>query len=642
MEKLLYFDYCASAIMLIMLAAILFRRLFRGKANMGFLFLLLVTLFSVISDIWAVSLDNMGTGNRIAKYIAHDSYLILHNLTIAIFDFYLVAITDTWHKLSNNRSLKLLMPIPFFVVFFSTIISNWTGWIYYLDETDTYTRGKYFFVLYGAVLVYIAYAFYHTIKYTAYLEREKRISLLVIYPFMLSSTIIQILMPNVLIELFAISLALLLIMLMIQRPEERIDASTGIYKLVAYESDMKRTFRNNKKVQIIMVSVANYRALQDVVGYESTRQIIKRISDGFMRLKRQIKLSAEFYYMGNGRFRVVIDENSFGKTEEAAEKINWVMNSNVSMQNVGISMQTYVCIVKCPDDLNDFDTLIAFGSQLEKQEFTASVVHAEDIIKNKQYNLIKEMDAILEDALIKNKFEVYYQPIYSVSNQQFNSAEALLRLKDEKYGFISPEVFIPVAEKNGSIHRIGAFVFEEVCKFIASEEFASLKIKYIEVNLSTIQCMQEGLANDILDTMKKYHVKPRQINLEITETATSYSQRVMYANINQLTDAGIEFSLDDFGTGYSNMKRIASLPLSIVKFDKTFADVGDSTKLKIILENMVKMVKDMDMKIVVEGVENEKLVRFFSDLKCEYIQGYYYSKPIPRNEFVEFVRANNA
>ncbi len=641
MEKLLYFDYCAFAIMTIMLAAILFRRLFHGRANMSFLLVLSVALFSVICDIWAVSLDNMGLGHRIPKYLAHDCYLILHNLTIAVFDFYLVAVTDTWHKVSNSKLLKCLMPIPFFVVFFSTIISNWTGWIYYLDDADRYVRGKYFFVLYVAVIVYIAYAFYHTIKYTTYLEREKKISLMVIYPFMLASTVIQTVMPNVIIELFAIALALLLIMLMIQRPEERIDSVTGIYKLIAYETDMKRSFRNKKSVQIIMVSIANHRALQDVLGYESTRQLIKRIGDTFIKLKRQLKLRAELYYMGNGRFRIVLDEKSFGMTEETAEKINQIMNNNVNLKDVGISIQAYVCILKCPEDLNDFDTLIAFGSQLEKQEFTANVLHAEKIIKNKQYNLIKEMDAIIEDALIKNKFEVYYQPIYSVGNKQFNSAEALLRLKNEKYGFISPEIFIPAAEKNGSIHRIGAFVFEEVCKFIADEEFASLGMEYIEVNLSVIQCMQESLAKDILGTMKKYNVEPNQINLEITETATSYSQRVMYTNINKLTDAGIRFSLDDFGTGYSNMKRIASLPLSIVKFDKTFADVGDSSKLKIILENTVKMVKDMDMKIVVEGVENENLVRFFSDLQCEYIQGYYYSKPIPRNEFVKFVRANN-
>ena len=109
-------------------------------------------------------------------------------------------------------------------------------------------------------------------------------------------------------------------------------------------------------------------------------------------------------------------------------------------------------------------------------------------------------------------------------------------------------------------------------------------------------------------------------------------------NLNTLTDAGISFSLDDFGTGYSNMWRIASLPLHIVKLDKSFTDVEENPRLLIVLQNTIKMIKDMNMKIVVEGIETEKLVNQFSELQCEYIQGYYYSKPIPKQEFIAFIQ----
>lgn len=108
-------------------------------------------------------------------------------------------------------------------------------------------------------------------------------------------------------------------------------------------------------------------------------------------------------------------------------------------------------------------------------------------------------------------------------------------------------------------------------------------------------------------------------------------------NINALNKAGISFSLDDFGTGYSNMRRIVSLPLSIVKLDKSFTNVRENPKLLIVLENTIHMIKDMHMKIVVEGVETENMVKMFSGLECEYIQGYYYSKPLPQKDFVEFI-----
>ena len=152
--------------------------------------------------------------------------------------------------------------------------------------------------------------------------------------------------------------------------------------------------------------------------------------------------------------------------------------------------------------------------------------------------------------------------------------------------------------------------------------------------------MQSDLVEHIINILEKHGVRPEQINLEITETAASVSQQALNDNINALTDAGIKFSLDDFGTGYSNMQRVASLPLDIVKLDKSFTELKDNPKLGIVLRNTINMIKDMDMKIVVEGIETKEMVDNFSDMKCEYIQGFYFSKPVPKNEFVRFIRKN--
>ncbi|MBQ8411095.1 MAG: EAL domain-containing protein, partial [Ruminiclostridium sp.] len=123
-----------------------------------------------------------------------------------------------------------------------------------------------------------------------------------------------------------------------------------------------------------------------------------------------------------------------------------------------------------------------------------------------------------------------------------------------------------------------------------------------------------------------------------TETAANYNQTAMIDNMTKLIDAGISFSLDDFGTGYSNMARVASLPLKIVKLDKTFVDNSNKPRLHIFLKGTIKMLKDMDMEIVVEGIETEQMVEMFSELNCDYIQGYIYSKPVPEKEFVCFIR----
>ncbi len=637
MDKLLYFDYAAIAIMLIMLATIVCKRHFYGRVNKSFLFLLFVTMITVLFDIWAVRLDNIGPGNRLLKYITHDIYLITRNLTVAVFDFFLIALTDTKHKFSRNTKLKLIMPLPFFVVLFTVIASNSTGWVYLLDENDTYVRGDFFWILYVAAFIYAVYAIVFIIKYTKFLGSMKAVALFTMYPFLIAAMIVQGIKPNMLLEQLSTALALLFIMLMVLRPEQRIDSVTGLNKMAAYEEDIKRAYNNKKPMHIIMITIANYRSLLDVLGYDGSHAEMKKMSYRFMAINKRNKLGAEMYYIGNGRYRIVIDQEHFKLTKGIAELINKEINHSYIENDIDIGIQAYVCVVKCPEDINDFETIMEFGRKLEKSEFTANVTYAADFLKNTQYNIIKEIDVIIEDALANDKFEVYYQPIYSVKRRKFTSAEALLRLKNEKYGFVSPEIFIPAAEKNGAIHRIGEFVLEEVCKFISGDGFEKLGIEYVEVNLSAIQCMQRNLAGNILKIMKKYNVGTDLINLEITETATSYSQKAMMENINELTEAGVKFSLDDFGTGYSNMKRIASLPLSIIKFDRSFTDINSSPKMEIILKNTIKMVKDMNMKIVVEGIETEQLVKHFSDLECEYIQGFYYSKPLPKSEFVKFI-----
>ena len=137
-------------------------------------------------------------------------------------------------------------------------------------------------------------------------------------------------------------------------------------------------------------------------------------------------------------------------------------------------------------------------------------------------------------------------------------------------------------------------------------------------------------------------VTPDKINLEITETAAGELQNSILNNIKTLHNAGISLSLDDFGTGYSNMTRIASLPFHIIKLDKTFTEIKENPNLVIVLENVIKMIKALNMKIVIEGVENRELADKFAELDCEYIQGYYYSRPLPLSEFKEFILAHKS
>ncbi|HCR73438.1 MAG TPA: EAL domain-containing protein, partial [Ruminococcus sp.] len=370
--------------------------------------------------------------------------------------------------------------------------------------------------------------------------------------------------------------------------------------------------------------------------------ILKKIASNLMKINKQLKAKADLYYLDTGRFRMVIDRRYESITQKTADIINRSMKYQFSYNNMNLNLITYICVAHCPEDIDDFSMLMSFGNDFHKKhDYTGDIFYASDIFEKKHYSIIRNLDSIIDNAIANDKLSVYYQPIYSINEKRFNSAEALIRLNDDVYGFISPELFIPAAEKSGAIHKIGNFVLESVCSFIASDDFRKLGLDYIEVNLSVVQCMNNNLANDILSIIKKHGISSEQLNLEITETAAANFQNIISENLKTLSDAGISFSLDDFGTGYSNIRRVASLPLKIVKLDKTFVNNENNPKMMIVLKNTIKMLKALNMKIVVEGIETKKCMETFAALECEYIQGYYYSKPLPKKHFIEFIDGNN-
>ena len=229
------------------------------------------------------------------------------------------------------------------------------------------------------------------------------------------------------------------------------------------------------------------------------------------------------------------------------------------------------------------------------------------------------------------------------------SAEALCRLIDDEFGYIPPDEFIPVAERNGSILEIGRIVFEEACRFYQEGRLRQLGIEYIEVNLSVVQCMSRELEKVFDNVLSKYSIDASRINLEITESATAENQELLFDTIETLKQRGFNFSLDDYGTGYSNIAYMYEMPFSIIKIDKSILwkalhpTSGTGSKNAVIyLENTIRMLKAMDYKILVEGVETMEQKLLLEELGVDYMQGFYFSKPVRKDVFTDYVKVVNA
>lgn len=559
MTKLIHLDIAALLILVIILISQFTRRMSKGTTNHFFIALVIMTILSGAADIWAVVLDNAGSLNLGLRTAAHTLYLLAYNTISPLFLMYVISLTSTWEKITSNKAAACALTLPYLGLI-GLLVSNLFTHSIFTFVDGVYTTMPLSFLPYTMARINILISIAYIIIYRRLFTARKLIALIMMLPVTVCILISKIIFTDTMVMVFGNTVGVVIIAVMIQRPENLIDSFTGLCKHSAY----------------------------------------------------------------------------------AASLINDALHQTVKIDKFDLNLIPYVCLAKCPEDIDNFQSLISFGTDFhEKLPYNGEVIHADGSTVKRMVSLLTGMDSIIERALANHGFHVYYQPIYSIEKKRFVSAEALLRLIDEKEGFISPEIFIPAAEKSGAIHKIGDYVLTEVFQFIASSEYKKLGLEYIEINLSVSQCMHHGLADSILESMSRYGVSSNQVNLEITESAASYDQSVMSENLEQLSAAGLTFSLDDYGTGYSNMYRIAALPLKIVKLDKTFVN-NQNSKMWTILQNTVRMIKDLNMEIVVEGIETEEMVKKFSDLKCDFIQGYFFSKPIPQREFVEFIdRWNN-
>lgn len=634
--KSVAFDIAALIMLAVLFVTVVIRKMTKGTSNRLFLLQIAIAVFSTSFDIFAVTLDNYNSQNILALYIAHTGYLLLHNIHPFVHMLFVISLTDTWHKIFRNPAQIVLFALPYSVDFMLLSINPFTHLMFTVE--NGYTHEVLFNTLYICIIPYIILNVAYVLRYRTLFNLRKILSLFSMTTLSFIAVLIHLFIPALLVESFAITMSLFIVSAGVLRPEDYIDSFTGLYKLSAYAYDMKRAFYNDKHVNIVMLNVGNYNTLISMLGYDMMTDILSELTVTIVDINNRLHGCADLYFLDRGRFRMVFSDKNRDKAEEAADLLMNELKMRSNINGLDINFTPFIVLARCPEEIESFKSLMAFGQDFhEKNHYSGQVMLASDVYDANAFAIQNNIDTIIERALENRSFEVYYQPIYSISSGKFVSAEALLRLFDDEHGFISPEILIPAAEKSGAIHKIGEFVFEEVCKFVSDSEYKRLGLDYIEVNLSVAQCMHGDLADTILSMMGKYNISPDSINLEITETAASYSQRVMTENLNKLSHAGLSFSLDDYGTGYSNMKRVIQLPLKIVKLDKSFVDEQHNPKMWIFLQNTVKMLKDMKMEIVVEGIETQEMVDAFSNLKCDFIQGYFFSRPICKSEFVEFI-----
>ena len=461
----------------------------------------------------------------------------------------------------------------------------------------------------------------------------------------------QFFFPHVLFLSVSISTMLLVLVISLGNPAEYVDKESGAFNYDALKLVISDKIQKKRPFYIINIDMDELSKLRKQNGDKGVIKIYAQLRTFIAE-----KFAIDVFQLNHHSLTLIFNEHDEKNMEKNLKLIYerfhepWEVNEHTK-----IHLNAHVDYVRVPKDTPFLSTddvqsstsqLLEFVEMCHTYSDEAEFVHRVNSQllqnRNRQDVILK----ILKEAIRTNGIEMYYQPIWNVKEKKFSNCEALVRLKDDKtMGFISPEEFIPVAERNFLIMQLSSKIFENVFQFMAQNDLPSQGLKHMEVNLSAIESVDIGFPSIMKELLEKYQINPSMVNLEITESIAISSGRRLKRNMEDLIRYGCSFSMDDFGTGYSNLSQITRADFSIIKVDKSLLwpifekKNPNRQNAKILLENMVSMILQMGLQIVVEGVETQEQFDYLCSLGVNYIQGYYFSKPIKQDEYLEFLKS---
>lgn len=648
MNNFLFFDIAAFIIFITLIITTFFRKTVKGNANVIFMIDLFICAISTAFRIVYLSIVKYAVFNPYTLAVAYISlyiYMIMQNFILPLSILYIYSYRGIFSVYKTSFWLRLMIEAFTFLPSVYLLSNLITGKIFVIGENFTYSSTPYIYPIYLCAFLIIILGIVSLIKNRKAGTKSSIIVGLILYSVIFVCLFYQHIFPEHEISVFVIAMSFYLISYTTMRPELLLNINVHSGSSKAFYDEAKRNYTYNKSTSYILIKITNYKNIQLYIGHDNYDDFLNYIADWLNAMCKKYQLSKISYYLDDCLFAIPVSHSNQRSISLITTEVETILHDTITINGFEISIETRVVLIETPDDIPNLEYFVEFCKNFHHVlPALNKVILLKDFKNSTDFKLKNEIEKILESALVNDSFEIFYHPIFSIEENRFVSGEALLRLNDEYFGNITPAVFIPVAEKNGMIHKIGDIVFEKVFQFIASDTFKYLGLEYIEINLSAIQCCEKNIVERVRALIEKYKISPNTIRFEITENAADMNPEIVESNITALYDLGIRFTLDDYGTGYSNIKKVLSLPIDIVKLDKNFIQEIDNQQLNTIVNDTIEMLKNLNKKILIEGIENKRTLDHFAQLKynglqaVEYIQGYYFSRPLPQKDFVEFIR----
>jgi len=640
--KIIFFDLCSIPIYLLIIVTYYRRRMARYQAYRMFFMLTFMSLLCAILNTAMEFVVNPVPLTKLEVVLGTAmSFMIkwLRNGSMVVFLLFIFAISRTENRFRPMK-VRLLIWLPNTVALILLIQNFFTGNVFSVTQEGGYSRGPLLIILYIITALYGIAGMLYCISCRKILDRGKRFSILMVYILNAIAVYIQFIRPNYMVEMFFSSLGLLILMLLVVRPEENIDSSVGYMSWQSFQTDLHTMVLSRSRFRVGVFNLPNAHEIRNYMGDQKYYEYIGLILDSMHNCMRSRHAHGLLYFEHPGYIYILQDGDEVDLEDVMKDCLAQAQDGLKRSGQRRIDLNPLCCTIRVPEDLKQESEIIKLCHR-----FPQLGVHghrwykAQDIVSSSDFEIENHIEDILMRATQDHTLQMYYQPIYDLHEKRYTTAEALARIMDRDYGTISPTIFIPAAERNGFILPLGLAVIDSVFRFLSEHDLSELGMSHIEINLSVEQCRQEDFADTVSLLQKKYGVSPKQVVFEITESVFGAFEEVVEGNIRQLVRMGYSFALDDYGTGYSNLKRLRTIPLSVIKIDKSLTDDMFSDEGRIVMSNTLRIMQELKKDLVVEGVETKESLDALSEMDCDYIQGFYFSKPLPEKEFLKFIKS---
>lgn len=555
------FDFCAIVINIIVIINFLSNKKIHTSVAKMFYVLIAFSFAAAVFNLFGV-LQSVFPISPLAANILHVFYTAFYAFAVVVFFVYVVSLIREdekqylWCKIAAVSLLGIES-----VGFVLNVLS--------VFNIAAVSDIAYSSVVYGGQLLSVCCAEAFILKNFRKLNLAQRINTHLFGLINTFAAVWQLLLAfgvvdqQIQLSCFALSVALLLAYVTLQRPENDIDSVSGMFNISRYMLRTKEKIHSGKSLVAFVFEISNMAIVNATFGIKGGNDVIKEVAT---RIRKILPKKLYMFRMNGARF--VINFNSEEQYRKFEPKFKEVFEQPVEVNQTMISVSFMGCLVPMPeitDQVSELEEILKYYRAVANTSDKVLVADKSAVEKSLRR---KRVEYAIQNALKTRGFEVYYQPIYSVEERRISSCEALIRLRDAELGFIGPDEFIPIAEETGRIVEIGRFVMEEVCRFIKDDRPQQYGIDFIDVNLSVIQCMHPEIIDDINAVLAKYDVPKSMVNLEVTETASAKSYALLQSRLGELHRSGFTISLDDFGSGFSSVEYLINFPFDIVKLDK--------------------------------------------------------------------------